>query len=73
MIDVLHILEKLDIITSIEEWDKLREIRNLIAHEYPNDINERIENIELALDGYKTLKTLFQSIRNYVASKALNL
>jgi len=67
MIDILHILEKLDIISNIDQWDKLREIRNIIAHEYPTDISERVENIQLALNGYKTMKLLFQNIKDYVA------
>ena len=69
MIDILHILEKLNIISDLDQWDKLREIRNMIAHEYPSDINERVENIQLALDGYKTLKLLFKSIKDYVELK----
>ena len=71
MIDILHILEKLNIITSIDQWDKLREIRNIIAHEYPTDITERVENIQLALDGYKTLKIIFQSFIDYAIAKKL--
>ncbi len=70
MIDVLHLLEKLNIISSIEEWDKLREIRNVITHEYPFDIDERIENIELSLEGYKMLAGLFNAIEVYVKRKS---
>ncbi len=69
MIDVLHLLEKLDIINSIEEWDKLREIRNVIIHEYPFEMEERIENIELALEGYNMLLSLFNGITSYIKRK----
>ena len=47
MIDVLHTLEKLDILDDANKWDELREIRNSIAHEYPFDTNERVDNIKL--------------------------
>jgi hypothetical protein len=72
MIDILHILEKLNILTDTDQWERLREIRNLIAHEYPSDISECIENIQLALKGYVILKTLFNNIKDYAASKNLS-
>ena len=69
MIDILNLLEKLEIIESVQEWDQLREIRNVIAHEYPSDIEERLENIALALRGYEQLKSLFANIKQYAQSK----
>jgi len=63
MIDVLNILEKLNIINSTIEWDRLREIRNILSHEYPLNSKERIENIELALEGYLLLKDIYQNIK----------
>jgi len=69
MIDILNLLEKLEIIESVQEWDKLREIRNIIAHEYPSDIEERLENIALALRGYEHLKSLFANISQYARLK----
>lgn len=71
MIDMLNILEKLEIIDSIDEWDKLREIRNALAHEYPSEIDDRIENIRLALEGYEKLKNYFQKISDYCNEKGL--
>jgi len=62
MIDVLNHLERLNIITSQEEWDKLREIRNTLAHEYPMCKEERIENIQIALEGYTTLKKIYNNL-----------
>jgi len=62
MIDVLNILEKLNILKR-DDWERLREIRNLIAHEYPYNIQERIENIIMALEGYKSLKQIYKNIK----------
>ena len=64
MIDVLHRLEKLHILESSDEWDTLREIRNVLSHEYPFDTNERIENIKLALKGYVKLKNIYKRLKN---------
>jgi hypothetical protein len=62
MLDMLNRLEKLRIIESVEAWDKLREIRNAIAHEYPEELKTRLENIELALAGYLQLKRIIINI-----------
>lgn len=71
MIDVLNNLEKLNIINSSDEWDRLREIRNTITHEYPFCIDDRIENIYLALDGYLMLKNIFNNIKDYFHNKGM--
>ena len=63
MIDVLHKLEVLDILESIEQWERLREIRNILAHEYPFDIAERIENIGLAMEGFKELQDIYEKMK----------
>ncbi|MCX6077369.1 MAG: hypothetical protein NTW78_10885 [Campylobacterales bacterium] len=65
MKDVLNILEKLQIIESVYEWDRIREIRNNLSHEYPYCIDERIENIELAIEGYELLKKIYENIKKY--------
>ena len=64
MIDVLNRLEKLEIIDNSNAWDRLREVRNILAHEYPLDIDERVENIQLALDGYRELKKIYLKLRD---------
>jgi hypothetical protein len=66
MIDVLNLLEKLEIVEDATDWDNLREIRNILAHEYPLDIDERVENIHLALDGYQNLKKIYNRLKDRV-------
>lgn len=67
MLDILNRLEKLDIIESVEMWDKLREIRNAITHEYPEEIDIRIDNIRLALWGYLRIKEIITNIEQALA------
>lgn len=69
MIDILNLLEKLEIIPSTSMWDKLREIRNAIAHEYPLAIEDRLENIALALSGFNQLQDLYANIKQYAQLK----
>ena len=65
MLDVLNLLEKYEILQDIEQWERLREIRNILAHEYPFDINERIENIDLALEGFDVLQRIYRNLKTY--------
>ena len=71
MIDILNRLEKLEIIQSVADWDRLREIRNVIAHEYPSNIEERLENIGLALSGYAQIKRFYANIKQYTQLKGI--
>ncbi len=66
MLDVLHLLERLEIIDSTEAWDQLREVRNAIAHDYPVVLHERIAAIQLIRDSYPILKTIYQRLRAQV-------
>ena len=63
MIDILNIMEQLEIL-EVEEWDSLRELRNILSHEYPFDIQERIDNIRLSLEAYKTLKRIYENLKS---------
>jgi hypothetical protein len=71
IIDMLNLLEKLNIIENSEQWDMLREVRNIIAHEYPADLEERIDNIKLALSGFDRLKRIYASLQVYVNARAV--
>jgi len=44
--DILKEIEKEGII-DIDSWDELRELRNKIAHDYPEEIDEMIESINM--------------------------
>jgi len=63
MIDILNLLERLEIIENQMEWDELREVRNSITHEYPFDIQERVDNIKLALIGYERLQKIYVNLK----------
>lgn len=65
MIDILNILEKLEIIENKALWDELREIRNSLAHEYPYSLDERVENILLALDSFKELESIYKKLKEF--------
>ena len=63
MRDALNLLEKLSVLDTVSDWDRLREIRNNLAHEYPFDTQERVENIYLALEGFELLKKIYENLK----------
>ncbi len=65
MKDVLNLLEKLGLIAQASDWDELREIRNSLAHEYPLDVYDKIENLHLSMKGYGLLKTIYDALKIY--------
>jgi hypothetical protein len=61
--DVLNKLEQLEFIESVQQWMNFREIRNVLTHEYPDNEEEIIEGIQLALDAYVEIKEIYTGIK----------
>ena len=47
--DILREIEKEGIV-DIDSWSELRELRNKIAHEYPEEVDEMVESINLFIE-----------------------
>jgi len=62
MIDVIHRLEKLGIVESLETWDMLREIRNELTHDYSMDFDDRVRNVQRAMWAYGELRRIHAEI-----------
>lgn len=69
LIDVLNTLERLEIIKSAEEWVDFRKLRNTLTHEYPDNEEEIISTLELALEAYNKIKKVYSSIINDVRNR----
>lgn len=63
LIDVLNKLEKLGIINSTDEWIDFRKLRNSLTHDYPDNEEEIIEAITLAVDVYKKMLIIYYNIK----------
>ena len=68
MLDILHRLEQLRILESVEVWDRLREVRNTLTHDYPEEGDVRLETLALALRGYEEIKAIVARIEERLAS-----
>jgi hypothetical protein len=70
-IDKLNKLEKLQIITSADEWKKIRNIRNILSHEYPDRPEITAEIFNSAFSYGPTLLTCLHSIKAFLKSRDL--
>ncbi len=68
-IDVPDKLEKLKIIDSAENWIELRKLRNKLAHEYLDELEEILEDIKEALKWSSYFKNVLQNITNYLKER----
>lgn len=68
-LDILNRLERLNLIPSREKWSLWRELRNDLAHEYPDEIYERIEAINTLFETVGKIIDVYKNIRNYIERK----
>jgi len=59
--DILKEIEKENIV-DIDTWDELRELRNKIAHEYPEEVDEMVENINLFISKASLLTQISKTL-----------
>lgn len=71
LIDVLDKLEKLEIIDNSDKWIDFRILRNKLTHEYPDNQDDVIEGIKLALEHFSEMEVIIDSILKYIDIKAL--
>lgn len=62
LIDVLHRLEKLELIDSSDTWIEYRKLRNTLTHEYPDNEDEIIEAINLSIEAYIDMKDIYEKM-----------
>lgn len=65
-IDVLNRAEKLGIIDRAHEWITLRELRNLLTHEYSEKIEDIVEGINKLYQISNRLLEIYDRIKKYI-------
>ena len=63
--EILSILEKLSIIKNRLEWKQVKEIRNNIAHEYPDEVDKLADNLNLIFEKVAFLENSFKKIKEF--------
>lgn len=72
MIDKINSLERLGVIANSQDWQKMREVRNHISHEYPNEpaltakyLNQTYELAFILLKILENIKQKFSEFGQY--------
>ena len=65
-IDILNYLEKIKIIESVEEWQMLRNLRNNLAHDYPESIKQTVDTLNILYTKWRILEDMYHSSENYL-------
>ena len=59
MTEILYAVEKEEIIDSLEHWIELREIRNELEHDYPNELEEVLVDLRYCIDNFGSLEAYY--------------
>ena len=69
LLDILDKLEKFGIIEDSYQWMEYRKLRNQLTHEYPNNEDEIIEGIKIAMDSFEKIETILNNIIKYIGER----
>jgi hypothetical protein len=59
MSEVLSNIEKENIIDSLENWIELREVRNELEHDYPEELQEALNDLKYCVDNFEQLEMYY--------------
>ena len=61
MSEVILLIEKEGII-SFDEWIKFREIRNELENDYPDDLEEALNNLKFCIDNFEKIEEIISKV-----------
>jgi hypothetical protein len=59
MSEVLFMMEKEGVIDSFDNWMELREIRNELEHDYPDELQEALDDLKFCVDHFGRLESYY--------------
>lgn len=59
MSEVLYYIEKEEIIDSLENWIELREVRNELEHDYPEELEQALLDLKFCIDSFEKLESYY--------------
>lgn len=67
MSEILEKMEKEGIIDSLDQWIELREVRNELEHDYPDDLIDALMDIRYCVEHLPELEAYYAKSRQFVA------
>jgi len=71
LLDVLDKLEKLEIIEQALKWMEYRKLRNNLTHEYPDNKQDILDGIEMAVEVFAEIEIILGKVIGYKNRKGL--
>ena len=65
MSEVLSNIEKENIIDSLENWIELREVRNELEHDYPEELQEALDDLKYCIDSFYKIESYYLNSLNF--------
>lgn len=65
MSEVLSHIEKENIIDSLENWIELREVRNELEHDYPEELEEALNDLKYCIDNFEKIESYYLNSLNF--------
>jgi hypothetical protein len=59
-LDILGRLEQLNVISSVATWQQFRNLRNNLAHDYPESLQQTADTLNELLDTWHDLESIFR-------------
>lgn len=64
-LDILSYLEKVGALSSEADWSFFRALRNNLAHDYPEAIEQTVETLNTLFERWRDLKRMFEQARDF--------
>ena len=70
-LDILNRLEQLGVITSVEDWQFFRNLRNNLAHDYPESVDQTVLTLNALYSKWRHMEELYHQARKYYQSRKI--
>lgn len=70
-LDILNRLEKLRILDTVDFWSEMRNTRNEISHDYPDDFASKATRINKCIQDSYRLLSFFEKLKAYIQQAGL--
>ena len=70
-LDILASLEKFEVITSENDWQFFRNLRNTLAHDYPESTDQTVLTLNMLYKEWRRMESIFIRARDYCLSRIL--
>ena len=71
-LDILNRMEQLGVLESVETWQFFRNLRNNLAHDYPESREQNITNLNILFQRWQEFSSLYLGINKHYQQRLIN-